>query len=270
MKKNDPASAADSKRPRQSPAKRQSVAKDNLVELSRDNLKAAIDRLFLSFIDPKSVETSDKLPIRKKLEALEHSEYVRMKNIANALFYWHSKSEFLDSTGNPRALAEKGKHSLTSLSKLVSTSAKESRTVLNDLVTFGVVKCDGGTFLPTNRSAVLGIPNPLTLSYSALAISRLINTITHNLSGAPLPRYERQVSEVRIRAEDTPVFLRFIEQQAQYLIDSVDDWLEHRSVQKNPRETDMHVGLSAFAWVDAVKPKQQPASGSSQSRRLRK
>ena len=92
----------------------------------------------------------------------------------------------------------------------------------------------------------------------------------HNFSGATPIRYERQVSEVRIKRADLPLFLRFAEEQGQYLIDAVDDWLERRAAPNDGNNDYISVGLGAYSWVRSTMPDTKTRRASSKSSPLRK
>ncbi len=176
--------------------------------------------------------------------------YTRLRYAAQALMVWHTDEAYLELDGTPKPLPQRGKTSLTSLSLSVSRSARKSSQLVDDLIKLGFVCKRGAHFIPAMRSAVVGQPSALILAHATAAISRLIGTVTHNVSGATPSRYERHVADIRIRSTDLPVFLRFVEQQGQYLIDSVDDWLSKRELKGPSRVKEVTVGLGAFAWVD--------------------
>jgi hypothetical protein len=46
-----------------------------------------------------------------------------------------------------------------------------------------------------------------------------------------------------------PLFLKFVEDQGQYFIDSVDDWLASKKVAHSARCVSVPVGTGAFAWA---------------------
>ncbi|HXQ31327.1 MAG TPA: hypothetical protein VN790_05115, partial [Steroidobacteraceae bacterium] len=137
-------------------------------------------------------------------------------------------------------------------SRRVARQRRAAMELSSDMIDLEFVDSRPGGFAPSKRSAVIGTTNALALAYAAIAISRMTGTMAHNFSGGTPPRYERQVSDVSIRAEDLPVFLRFVEQQGQYLIDAVDDWLAKREFQGRQGQRSVSVGVGAFAWVDTI------------------
>jgi hypothetical protein len=130
--------------------------------------------------------------------------------------------------------------------------------VVRDLIDLGiVVKIPGGFHKPAIRSAVINGPSALILAHATAAILRLVGTVAHNITGEHPSRFERHVDEVRIRTSDLPIFLRFVEDQGQYFIDSVDDWLSRRAIKGRRKKDEITVGIGAFAWADP--PKFSPA-----------
>ncbi len=180
------------------------------------------------------------------------SSYRRIRNAAQALMRWHSSDDYLELDGSPSALPLRGRQSLTTLALQIAPDENDARMLLADLRTFGLIKKRHAGFVPRHRSAVVGEPNDVALTYATIAISRLINTIAHNYSQKGSPRFERQLSEVRIRKSDIPLFLRFVSEQGQYFIDAVDDWLAARQHRASSSDQGVSVGLGAFAWIDDV------------------
>jgi hypothetical protein len=85
-----------------------------------------------------------------------------------------------------------------------------------------------------------------------VAISRLITTIRKNIESDSAKQFERQVSDVKIRAKDFPVFLKFAKDQGEAFIDSIDDWLAEREVSHEQTDA-VKVGVGAFAFSDELK-----------------
>jgi hypothetical protein len=223
---------------------------DRIAAISRAQLQQAVDRLIVSFVGA-DILSRTKSAERTTSRAELASELRRFHNLADALMQWHSNDAFLGVDGLPRPLPWSGKSSLTSLARKIVQEGPKARMLVADLLEHQLVEESAGLYRPTNRSAVLGKANVLNLAYATLAATRLLNTISHNVTTGSPRFYERQVSDVTIRIADLPVFLRFVEQQAQYLIDSVDDWLSRRRISRTTRKDGITVGIGAFAWADA-------------------
>lgn len=228
---------------------RDRVALERVASFARRQLIQAIDEMLASFVDVQALtgasDRSGKIT-GKRLE----SEHKRFCNIADALMQWHTNEKYLAMDGSPRALPVAGRSSLTTLTRYVVGSPRKAKRLVSDLMRFGLLEKVGNSYRPAGRSAVLGRANALNLAYSTLTTKRLLRTISHNVSAGRPPLFERQVSEVSIRNEDLPLYLRFIEQQAQSLIDSADDWLSRRQVHGASPKSSTKVGIGAFAWAD--------------------
>lgn len=222
---------------------------ERLALFARNQLTQAIDELLTNFVGAEVLTKARGSKSSLSRERFD-SEHRRFCNIAEALMHWHSNDGFLAEDGSPRPLPKTGKRSLTTLARHVVRSAGKSKDLLSDLLEFGLVKEVGGLYHPARRAAVLGRANALNLAYATITVARLLRTMSHNISSGTPALYERQVSEVTIRAADLPLYLRFIEQQAQYLIDSADDWLSRRRVADATRRDGIQVGIGAFAWAD--------------------
>ena len=216
---------------------------------ARSQLINAVDELLANFIGDATLRHTrgSYLPLPRERFDTAHR---RFQEIAEVLMQWYSNDEFLTSDGSPRPLPKAGKRSLTDLIKRVVGSTAESKSVLSDLLGFGLVEEVDGLYRPPRRTAILGKANVLNLTYATVTAIRLLRTISHNVASGSPPLFERQVTDVTISTADLPLFLRFVEQQAQYLIDSVDDWLSGRRVKSPMQKDGIKVGIGAFAWAD--------------------
>jgi hypothetical protein len=223
----------------------------HLAALARTHLVNAVDKLLKTFGEDFVPSSAASKPLGADERDLR-AAYLRLQNVAEALRLWHSSDEFLDQDGMPKTLARTGPQSLLTLSRCVVRQRRAAIELSSDLINLEFVEPRSGGFAPAGRSAVIGTTNTLALAYATIAISRMTRTMAHNFSGGTPPRYERQVSDVSIRAADLPVFLRFVEQQGQYLIDAVDDWLAKRKLQGGRGQRRVSVGVGTFAWADTI------------------
>lgn len=242
------------------------AALERLAVSARRQLIQAVDGFLRSFVGAKLLPAN-----MSAAEAVSQKQFnaenQRFCDVAEALMLWHSSDAFLGQNGSPAPLSISGKRSLHELAQQIVASPAKAKRLVSDLVQFGLVDESEGMYLPARRSAVVGKANALNLAYGTITATRLLRTISHNVTKGSPKLYERQVSEVTIRTEDLPMYLRFIEEQAQYLIDSADDWLSRRRVGKNARSAGIKVGMGAFAWADlpssrAAKPRSRATRGS--------
>jgi hypothetical protein len=230
------------------------AALERVALFARDQLIHAVNDLLANFVGAETIKCAREGNAALTREGFD-SAYKRFRDIAEALMQWHSNDDFVSADGLPRPMPMVGKRSLTALAQLVAFSSERSKALVSDLLEFGLVEEANGLFRPSRRSAVLGKANVLNLAYATITATRLLRTISHNVSSSLPPLFERQVSEVMIAAADLPLYLRFVEQQSQYLIDSVDDWLSRRRVASATRRNGIKVGIGAFAWADqAARP----------------
>ena len=220
----------------------------NVSRRSRKFLIRTVDRMLEDFSGSFKFHRPIKLGDFKSTVEMERA-YERLRNVAEALRIWHSSDDYLGDDGIPRPLSSIGPRSIASLATEVSRGARERKELAADLKKLESIRLGPDGYAPTKRSAVLGVTDSLALTYATLAVSRLVETITHNFSGKGSRRYERQLSETRIRAADVPAFLCFVEEQGQSLVDSVDDWLSKRVRTEESSDDRLSVSLGAFAWV---------------------
>jgi len=224
-------------------------ARMDLTALARTHLIGAVDTLLKTFAEGTAPKSSFGRPGSPEQADLR-STYLRLRNVAEALMLWHSSNDFVNDDGMPKTLSRTGPKSLWTLALRVARKRRAAMKLLSDLIELELVESRPGGLVPSKRSAVIGTSNALALAYATIAVSRMTGTMAYNFSGGSPPRYERQVSDVSIRATDLPVFLRFVEQQGQYLIDAVDDWLAKREFHGSRGKRSVSVGIGAFAWVD--------------------
>lgn len=174
--------------------------------------------------------------------------YRRLAGISEAVTIWHTNEQYLDSSGAPLPLPKTGKKSLGSIARKIYKSPRSAGQLVTDLIALPSVKRTRAGYLPAHRSAILATRASFSLGYAAIAVSRLIGTIVHNVQGGKPALFERQLIEVEIDRSDLHLFAKFSEQQAQYLIDAIDDWLERRKAVPNARRKSITVGVGAFAW----------------------
>ena len=218
------------------------------ARIARIGMHGAVDAL-IALLDDKPTGKRRTRETPALDNAVTTVMYMRMRHAADALMVWHTSDKFLTAKGLPRPLTLNGDQSLHALAKTVAKESQVAIEVRNDLVALALVDNTEGGYLPSKRSAILGKSNPLSLAYASISISRLIQTMIHNFSGQKPRRFERQVAEAEIRASDLPAFLRFADEQGQYLIDAIDDWLLPRKAAATTEDASVSVGLSTFAWV---------------------
>lgn len=225
---------------------------DPIALAAREQISRAVDDLLEKFIGTRAVKEVQRSSLQVPPTWLE-TDYQRLRATAQALMRWHSDENYLTSDGNPKPLRRTGLTSLLSLTRAVTSRPRQATRLCADLIELGFVARDGVHFVPSKRSAVLGEPSAMILAHATAAIIHLVGTVAHNIGGGVPPRYERHVADVRIRSADLPIFLRFVEEQGQYLIDSVDDWLSKRELTGPAREKEVAVGIGTFAWADLPK-----------------
>jgi|GEM_PF-1101565 hypothetical protein len=219
-----------------------------LVTAAREQLVQAVESLIDTFKPvKKQVHTKNKKSVD---EAAMARDYRRLCDAAATLHRWHSDSKYLTSTGATKKLPRVGNISLENLTYETLGNKERANQAAMDLIEFCMVTESSGQYTPANRSAVIKNNSPLILAHATSAVSRLIKTVTHNVSGKRPSRYERQLAEVEISTQELPQFLRFVEQQGEYFIDAIDDWLAARESNKAPVKKAVRVGVGAFAWAE--------------------
>jgi len=172
-----------------------------------------------------------------------------LMELSELLNRWHSSSAFVDGCGQPLGLPVQGEVSLESLANAIG--ANNPTLLVRTAVSLGMFfQTAPGLFAPQSRSAILRGQSQLAYAYSAIVVGRLLDALSHNVgvsrSNAE-PWFERTVDQARVRTRDIPLFERFVADQGQYFIDTIDDWLASHRAESNEQET-TYVGVSTFAW----------------------
>ncbi len=235
--------------------------KDPLTRSARMKLMRSVDLLISNF-EPDAPVHQEPVVDPTHTRLLDR-QYQRLSDTAATLNRWHNDSNYLTPTGSPKSVPRVGKVSMTSLALDALGDAVRADQTAADLIEFGLVKKIRDKYAPDKRSAVVGKRSPLILAHATSAVARYIDTVTHNVSGQRPARYERQVADVMIPAKELPQFLRFVEQQGQYFIDAIDDWLSSRMVDSQANGESVSVGVGAFAYAEQPKKTKPPKSSPS-------
>lgn len=249
-------------------AKSPSLKANPLTRSARVRLMRSVDFLIAHFEASKN--EAPVIPVNQRQSKLLDRHYRRLSDCAMVLNQWHSESAYVNESGLPKAIPKNGKLSISNLALDTLGDVDRAQQTSSDLLEFGLVKRIREKYIPDRRSAVVDRKSPLILAHATSAVTRYINTVAHNVSGQKPNRYERQVAEAQIPSKDLPQFLRFVEQQGQYFIDAIDDWLTSRVTDRSRTTKTIAVGVGAFAFVEPpeeiIPP---PASPSTRPRRSR-
>lgn len=175
--------------------------------------------------------------IRKSLADEQPVDFGRTNNATRLLTGWHLDTAYLDDTGQPRELQFAGGE--PGFIELVHKYAGDIApiTMLRELRRVGAVReLADGSLRVLKRFYM-----PLTLDPEAVlrggsVLRDLGNTIDYNLvrdSDAPT-RFEGRATNANVRAVDAVKFRAFLEEEGQFLLERVDEWLTRHEL---PAET---------------------------------
>jgi len=181
-----------------------------------------------------------------KKSANTNHPYATIESVAKALMTWHTHDAFLDGKGLPKPLTAEELQNVFAVAGNLEPRA--SRAAVKLMQEFGAVALANGQYSPVARSALISKKNRTGKAYVAEATARLAGTLEHNLSAKKPKLFERQLSDVRIKKEDFPIFLSFVKHQGEAFIDAIDDWLSTRQT-SDPKKNDFLVAVNAFASV---------------------
>jgi hypothetical protein len=176
--------------------------------------------------------------------------------IADVLRTWHTQTEFMTSQGLPRPLSVRGK---AGLRRLVATHfpPAEVAAVIRVLKESGLLARRGATsWVPKERHGRIPKATTEILRHLAEGVSRFTETVTRNTQAGRRGDllFERACKVFHLPRSEAQAFREYVQKQGILFISSVDDWLETKVAQGNPRKKEGCVaGAFCFAFIDDEK-----------------
>jgi Family of unknown function (DUF6502) len=210
---------------------------DKKVSASRASILTGLNRKEVARLMAESADGATELSER----------YNRATRVLTA---WARDPEFLDASGQPRALPDEGAVSFATLVKRHSGDMP-ARAVLDELLRVGAVqRTEDGQIELVNRAYVPRSSEVDKLGILGTDVADLIDTIDHNLQhGNTDPRFQRKVMYHSIPAHALPAFRKLSAAQGQALLEKLDRWLaEHDTdpAPDAPNASRARVGLGAY------------------------
>jgi hypothetical protein len=160
----------------------------------------------------------------------------RYNRAARVIAGWVRDQEFADAAGEPAALAPDGPGA--SFGQLVKRYSGDvpARAVLDELLRVGAVqRQDDGRIRLLSRAYVPSASDLDKLDILGADVADLIATIDHNLRhGGADPRFQRKVMYDNVPRDAAAAFRALSAQQAQALLEAMDQWLAPRDRDVNP------------------------------------
>ena len=161
------------------PAERIRILRQTLVQLFELQIHAGASTLELRDIAQDCVnEAHTNARVRKE----SGNANLDAQDYGSVLKTWHRQGEYLSRDGFPRPLSIEGKYGLR---RLIGNYYPRGhfRQVLKSLHDSGLIaKQPNGKWTPTARSAVFPMLNPELLAHLAEGVSRLIETVSRNVT----------------------------------------------------------------------------------------
>lgn len=244
---------------------RHAVSFSAFEELAR---RAYVDVALKEFGIPGKRPTASRVAVltgltRKEVHRLlitpsdeDNDEADRYNRAAQVLTGWARDTDFLEPSGEPRALEADGPAGFGTLVKRYSGDMPV-RAVLDELVRVGAVeRGPDGRLQLAARGFVPRHSAVDKLGILGRDVSDLIATIDHNLQhGDTDPRFQRKVMYSAIPRSDLPAFRKLSASQAQALLERLDRWLGQRDPAEVPEDAaTMHarVGVGIYYFEEPV------------------
>jgi Family of unknown function (DUF6502) len=179
----------------------------------------------------------------------------RYNRASRVLTGWVRDADFLDASGEPRALPVDGDSSFTALVKRHSGDMP-ARAVLDELVRVGAVqRRDDGRVELLTRAYVPRQSGVEKLHILGTDVADLIETIDHNLQhGGADPRFQRKVMYHSIPATALPAFRKLSAAQSQALLEKLDRWLAARETTDDDTGPATRVGVGIYYFEESLAP----------------
>lgn len=190
-------------------------------------------------------------------DSAEAEARARYNRAARVIAGWVRDRDFADVAGNPLALRpEDGKASFTELVKRHSGDVP-ARAVLDELLRVGAVeRLEDGRIRLLSRAYVPRTSDLDKLEILGADVSDLIYTIDHNLQhGAADPFFQRKVMYDNLPAEAISAFRVLSAEQAQALLEKMDQWLAKHDRDVNPSVTGigrMRAGIGIYYFEEDI------------------
>ncbi|MGE5241302.1 MAG: DUF6502 family protein [Bacteroidota bacterium] len=194
-------------------------------------------------------------------DSAEAEARARYNRAARVIAGWVRDRDFADAAGNPLALSpEDGETSFAELVKRHSGDVP-ARAVLDELLRVGAVEhLEDGRIRLLSRAYVPRTSDLDKLEILGADVSDLIYTIDHNLQhGAADPFFQRKVMYDNLPADAISAFRALSAEQAQVLLEKMDQWLAKHDRDVNPSVKGagrMRAGIGIYYFEEDIE--QQP------------
>jgi len=200
-------------------------------------------------------EVQRRLAARSGAEGGELRE--RYNRAARVIAGWVRDSEFSDADGEPAPLPAEGAGA--SFATLVRRHSGDvpSRAVLDELLRVGAAqRQEDGRIRLRERAYVPSASELDKVDILGADVADLISTIDHNLRhGATDPRFQRKVMYDNVPRESVAAFRALSAEQAQALIEAMDQWLAQHDRDVNPSvrgSERVRVGLGIYYFEETL------------------
>ncbi len=169
--------------------------------------------------------------------------------ISRLLWQWRTSPAFTSDAGVPLPLPRTGVTSLEFLSQKCNISN------IGDLValalSMGCLEERDGLLWPSGREVKIPETGPIQLWYDANVACRALESLAFNAHSRKSGRetqFQRFAHQNRLDKSHLPLFRRFVREQGESFLESIDDWMERHKVDDNASDT-TEVSIHTFVWT---------------------
>ncbi len=225
-------------------------ARHAFVEVARDDFIPPGGRQTISHISAltgltrKETRRQLDLTVEASIEAEE-----RYNRAVRVIGGWLNDPLFTDAKGMPKPLTvDGGEDSFASLVRRYSGDIP-TQAMLSVLVAAGTVVRKGDRVVLQEHAYVPGDDPVEKIHIFGTDVAELVNTIDYNLHAGDQPlRYQRKVSNPRLREDQVERFHQLASRKAQILLEDLDEWLTRHEA--NVDEPGRFVSLGIYYYQE--------------------
>ncbi len=178
------------------------------------------------------------------------SKFLRnLDAISRAVRHWQMTPPYIDDQGEPRALPIAGVCSVEQLLHECGIANVEEALTL--ATSIGYFRHGANGVYPCGREFDVPPQGPLHIWCESLVARRALETLTFNARARrkfQATNFQRFAQQSWVSPEQLPLFRKFLREQGEAFLETVDDWLEqHKEDSETVGATE--VSVHAFVWT---------------------
>lgn len=163
---------------------------------------------------------------------------------------WINDKRFSNEAGGEVLFLDDRKPSFNELVKAYSGDVP-TKAMLSTLESAGTVKVEGDQVILLRHAYIPGNDAVDKLHILGTDVAEMISTINHNLVHDADLRFQRKASSLAIKIEDIPAFRDLMRKKSQHLLEELDTWLAHHTVEQDV-ESSRYISVGIYYNEDTL------------------